>query len=80
LIIWCVWRAVAPGSNIVATIVSFSAGDHRRDAPPHRRELGGEIGNIVLLPAFTTAAFVKIARERMAAGAAKASARRYNPH
>jgi 5,10-methylenetetrahydromethanopterin reductase len=38
---------------------------------PKMLELGGEIADIVLLPTFTTAAFVKIARERMAAGAAR---------
>jgi alkanesulfonate monooxygenase SsuD/methylene tetrahydromethanopterin reductase-like flavin-dependent oxidoreductase (luciferase family) len=39
---------------------------------PKMLELGGEIANIVLLPTFTTAAFTKIARERIAAGATKA--------
>jgi 5,10-methylenetetrahydromethanopterin reductase len=39
---------------------------------PKMLELGGEIADVVLLPTFTTAAFVKIARERIAAGAAKA--------
>lgn len=39
---------------------------------PKMLELGGEIADIVLLPTFTTAPFVKIARERIAAGAAKA--------
>jgi 5,10-methylenetetrahydromethanopterin reductase len=38
---------------------------------PKMLELGGEIADIVLLPTFTTAAFVKIARKRMAVGAAK---------
>ena len=38
---------------------------------PKMTELGGEIADIVLLPTFTTAAFVKIARQRMATGAAK---------
>jgi 5,10-methylenetetrahydromethanopterin reductase len=40
---------------------------------PKMLELGGEIVDIVLLPTFTTAAFTKIALERMAVGAAKAS-------
>ena len=39
---------------------------------PKMLELGGEIADIVLLPTFTTAAFTKIAWERIAAGAAKA--------
>ena len=41
------------------------------DFSPKMLELGGEIADIVLLPTFTTAAFVKIARKRMAVGAAK---------
>lgn len=39
---------------------------------PKMLELGGEIADIVLLPTFTTIPFVKIARERIAHGAAKA--------
>lgn len=39
---------------------------------PKMLELGGEIADIVLLPTFTTAAFVKVARERIAEGAGRA--------
>jgi 5,10-methylenetetrahydromethanopterin reductase len=55
----------SPTENFSAVPIAIGA------TGPKMLELAGEVADLVLLPTFTTARFVKIARERIAAGAVR---------